>query len=110
MRGLEPFSVKDGGKLPLWASWCAVLCIGMVIMAASLQVCHFHAPGNPGGPEHCPICIALHSALPATVYTVSTIAQATPELVAPPTLCQYQRIWAFRLSCRPPPPFSVDCA
>jgi len=97
------FSAKKGRKQTLWVQLCAVLCVGLVMMAASLQVCHFHAPGNQGGPDHCQICIAIHPALPTTAQAVCVITHAAPEYLVPSTLSRYYRIWALHLPSRAPP-------
>jgi hypothetical protein len=73
-------------------------------MASSLSACHFHAPGSQSGPDHCPLCIALHPALPTTAAVAQIETQEAPEYLVPtPISSNYQRIWAFHLSNRPPP-------
>ncbi|HUZ05626.1 MAG TPA: hypothetical protein VMU62_09725 [Acidobacteriaceae bacterium] len=103
MPSLLEFSTKYPGWRSCFARGWAVLCVGLILMTASLQACHFHAPGSQSGPDHCPICIALHPALPAATHVAPMASQAAPESITPSPLSQYHRIWAFHLSSRPPP-------
>jgi len=97
----------------------ALACVLLVSVASSVQVVHIHgqwlpdsaakaatpadASQLPGGEEHCPLCIAMHSALPvsASVQPVRTVlvefrlVQAVEH--AP------DAAWHFALFSRPPP-------
>ncbi|HEX4020492.1 MAG TPA: hypothetical protein VHX63_05055 [Acidobacteriaceae bacterium] len=103
MQLTKNITASSDSKHPWLSRWFAVLCVGLVVLSASLQVCHFHAPGNEGGPDHCSICIAIHSALPTTAHTVRAAMQAAPEYIAPSVISQYHRTAALHLPSRAPP-------
>ncbi len=96
-------SAKHPSTWSIWSRCCAVVCMGLILMAASVEACHFHAPGSQSGPDHCPLCIALHPALPTTATVARMVTLEAPEFLAPQPLRQYHRIWVFDLSSRPPP-------
>lgn len=96
---------------PLWLRWITVLCILLIAVMATAQVCHSHDPSaqqagshrSAPGPDTCPLCVAMHSALPATL-------QATPEpflhlQTLDSTAADAERLfrWRFQLASRPPP-------
>jgi hypothetical protein len=98
----------------------ALACVLLVGVASSVQAVHIHgqwlpesaskaaAPADasqlPGGEEHCPLCIAMHSAMPVT-------PSVEPVRMGP---VQFRRVqvvdhapdaaWHFALFSRPPPP------
>jgi hypothetical protein len=107
MRFQGKFPAKHTGWLRLLLRGCAFVCVGIVLLAASTQACHFHAPGTQSGPDHCPICIALHPAMPAASHAVQTITRAISESIAAAPLHRYHHVWSFDLSIRPPPALSA---
>jgi hypothetical protein len=118
---------------PLWLRLFALLCIGLIGLGSTVQVCHAHTDAfeasllqvHASGPAHasvdaaqtpasktdsdsgsavnCPLCVAMHSALP--------VADALPKvaMVALATLTReadgIDRIfsWRFEMASRPPP-------
>ena len=94
---------KHSGWLRLLLRGCALVCVGIVLLTASVQACHFHAPGTQSGPDHCAICIALHPAMPAATHAAQTVTQAVAAPMVPAPLHRYHRLWSFDLSIRPPP-------
>ena len=101
---------------PIWMRLLAMLCLVLVCVASTAQVCHSHsdlAPlqkdsrQNSSTPDHCPLCVAMHSAMPAEehqapepVLQVQPISSATAPM---------QRVgqWSFDLLSRPPPAASA---
>ena len=91
-----------------------LVCVLLVAVMSTVQVCHTHTlstasshQGTNTAPDHCPLCVAMHSALPATL-------QAAPEPVLhmqalDSAAADAERLfrWRFQLASRPPP---VDCA
>ncbi len=100
-------------------SWIAVFVLLLIALMSTVQVCHTHDllpsqadshSGQPGGqphpdsaPDHCPLCVAMHSALPVDI-------QAAPESIASiqaldSVAADAQRLfrWRFQLASRPPP-------
>ena len=123
----------------MWLRTLAMVCLLVLSVASTVQVCHVHAelpvaqselhgatnPGthqdsdpdtNPGGsrdsrqtvPDHCPLCVAMHSALPATAHTSpEPVLQVQAVLLAAVQVQRAQR-WNFELFSRPPPVVSFQ--
>lgn len=100
--------------------WIAMLGVLLIAVMSTVQVCHSHTlpplqasvhqntpapnqgPDNPT-PDHCPLCMALHAAMPASaqitpepvllVQALDSSAADTPRIVR----------WHFHLAIRPPP-------
>ncbi len=97
---------------PTWLRLVAILSVLVICIASTAQVCHVHAdissatkdshPTAPG-PDHCPLCVAMHSALPATANTArEPVLQIQIVLFKAVELERLQR-WSFDLFSRPPP-------
>lgn len=97
---------------PTWLRLIAVFCLLMVCVMSTVQVAHNHAESAPlkqgqnhNGPvpdDHCPLCVAMHSALPVSMHTPEPILQVH---ALDPVATNVQRIfrWRFQLAIRPPP-------
>ncbi len=99
--------VAIGGELRmkragLWAArTTSIVCLLLLTWMAFIQVTHVHPVASDTG--HCPICVAMHSALPVALHV-------TPEPMA-----QLQRLdsadvdagrvfqWSLEMASRPPP-------
>jgi hypothetical protein len=104
---------------PIWLRVFALACVLLFSVASSVQAVHIHgqwlpesaakaaAPADasqlPGGEEHCPLCIAMHSALPVS-------ASVAPVRMVPVGHRLMQVVdhapdaaWHFALFSRPPP-------
>lgn len=102
-----------------WTRWVSVFCVLMFGLASTAQAAHLHGLGAGSGvhkvqaseggskaytdEEHCPLCIAVHWALPATMVTgpapasaLTAIVRACREVAAP-------SVWPFARFGRPPP-------
>jgi hypothetical protein len=97
----------------------AAACVLLVGMASSAQVTHIHgqwlpdhaqkaaAPADasqlPGGEEHCPLCVVMHSALPVAMQA----GPAQMVLVVCWRVSVLDRVpdaqWHFAMFSRPPP-------
>jgi hypothetical protein len=104
---------------PLWQRGLALACLLLTVFASSAQAVHKHGQWLPHhdtqvssqaeGPQlpeeaSCPLCVAMHSALPATAALPETVllvqepllpvavADAVPDLT-----------WHFARFSRPPP-------
>ena len=97
----------------------AYACLLLVVAASSVQAIHIHGqwlPQNaqhagtmpdgsqvPGGEEHCPLCVVMHSALPVAaqleVLQLVLVECKPVQAVnhAPETL------WHYAMFSRPPP-------
>ena len=104
---------------PLWLRVLTLACLLLVVAASSVQAIHIHGqwlpqsavhaesqPSGsqvPGGEEHCPLCVVMHSALPVSshlevlqlVLVECRAVQAVNH--APETL------WHYAMFSRPPP-------
>lgn len=103
----------------MWLRVLAHVCLLLVVGASSAQASHLHgqwlpqkairagAPPDasqiPGGETNCPVCMAMHSALPVATHVALVrmvlveckVVQAVDH--APETL------WHFAMFSRPPP-------
>lgn len=91
----------------------AALCILMITFMSAAQACHTHAEtsslkqsshhNQPAPEDHCPVCMAMHSALPATLHLApAPILEIEPlSTVASDTLRSFN--WRFEMASRGPP-------
>ena len=96
-----------------WMRLIAALCILMVTFMSAAQSCHTHAetsslkqsshPNQPAPEDHCPICVAMHSALPAALHLAPapTIEIEPLSEFASDMLQIFQ--WRFEMASRGPP-------
>lgn len=99
--------------------WVAAVCLLLAGVVGTAQAAHIHGQlllnqkfelhqpaadaGTLGGEEHCPLCVAMHSAMPvaqlATYAASAHFVAKVPEqaVVRPDTLWHYARFG------RPPP-------
>jgi hypothetical protein len=97
----------------MWLQVIALVCVLVVCIMSTAQVAHTHAEfsalkqgshhNGPAPDDHCPLCVAMHSAL------------AAPQQFAPEPMLQIQRLdsvaaeairifrWRFEMASRPPP-------
>ena len=97
----------------------AFACVLLVGLASSAQAVHVHgdflphhdaqlgAPADasqtPGGEEHCPLCVAMHSALPVSIRLLPvTLVLVEVRLVAAVDRLPGTQ-WHFAMFSRPPP-------
>ena len=86
-----------------WVRVAALLCLLLIVFATTVQVCHIH-PEQNGQTDNCPLCVAMHSALPASLHTVAAApVRAARTYVVAERASAGGRIWAYELSNRPPP-------
>ncbi|MGB7547870.1 MAG: hypothetical protein WBM14_08980 [Terracidiphilus sp.] len=79
----------------------AVLCLALLVLLTVAQVAHIHA--NAGEADHCPLCIALHTAVPVAV-TAAVILLVETAIAAPVLKARAgTRNWHPQLFTRPPP-------
>jgi hypothetical protein len=98
---------------PFRLRWLTLLSVLLITVMSTVQVCHSHDLGPQpagshqslpdSGADHCPLCVAMHSAMPSTPQTAPepVLLIQTLDSVAANT----QRIfrWRFQLASRPPP-------
>lgn len=112
MRTLTQLGLRE--HRPLWLQVLALVCVLVVCAMSTAQVSHTHAEfsamkqqgsnhNSPAPDDHCPLCVAMHSALAAPKHFTPepTIAVQRLDSVA----AEAERIfrWRFVLASRPPP-------
>jgi|SRR5215469_3558331 len=93
--------LEHGGRRRGVIRILAILCACLMLFAATAQLAHSHAAAQ--GPDHCQICIAIHSPLPAgsAVTQLLLLFAGNP---APPATPEIPRLeGAALLSDRAPP-------
>jgi hypothetical protein len=100
-------------RRPIWLRFVALLCVLVVCVMSTAQVCHTHSElsllkgpsqqNSPASDDHCPLCVAMHSALPVSLHIapVPMLQMQALDSVA----ADAERIfrWRFELASRPPP-------
>ena len=97
-----------------WFRALAIFCILLVGVGSTAQACHAHdslptsAKNSRNGipaaaPDHCPLCAAMHSALPSSVQGQPVRIQSVQALLPTATRPRSTRPTAFELFSRPPP-------
>ncbi len=97
----------------------ALACLLLFGLASSVQTVHIHgdwlpdsaakvavpadASQLPGGEEHCPLCVAMHSTLPVAERTVAEPLVMLDAVFAPEAVHAPDATWHFALYSRPPP-------
>lgn len=104
---------------PSWARWVSLLCVLVFGVASTAQAAHIHGGGGAkgvhevhaptggsktaGDEEHCPLCIAVHWALPATMAAAPAPVLALAVQLRPLTELPAPVAWHFARFSRPPP-------
>jgi hypothetical protein len=85
------------GALPV----ATVVCLILLALLAVVQVAHVHPVDTDA--DHCPLCIAMHTAAPVAV-TAAVVVLVEVEHSAPTYEAQtVTRAWFSKLFTRPPP-------
>ena len=97
---------------PMWLRVLAMVCLLVLCMASTAQVCHVHgeAPDSKDSqssrqtvPDHCPLCVAMHSALPATERTAPEPVLQVQAVLHKTFAVERLHRWSYELFSRPPP-------
>jgi hypothetical protein len=96
----------------------AMLCVLLVAAVSTVQAVHVHGEWLPKnaprasvpadasqgqGEEHCPLCVAMHSALPVTLQVVPEPVQEIAQTLTARVLAAPEKLWSFAMFSRPPP-------
>jgi hypothetical protein len=101
----------------------AFACLLFIAVIGSIQAVHIHgqwlprnaamagAPADasqlPGGEEHCPLCVAMHSTLPVS-NRIQPARLVVVECLSLPVVGRAPEArWHFALFSRPPPPRDI---
>jgi amino acid transporter len=85
------------GALPM----AALLCLFLLALLAVVQVAHMHPLDSDS--DHCPLCIAMHTAAPVAVFAAVVVLvqiEANAPAFEPRTVV---RNWHPKFITRPPP-------
>ncbi len=114
MTGLRPTRTQNPWRLRL----SALVCMLLLLFASTAQVAHHHvgdlpltkssqqkapAPQQKDAESLCPLCIAMHSALPVAAQIAVVPVALAHEVHAALPASQYLSLWRFELFGRPPP-------
>jgi len=104
LTGIQPNFRQGSQQKSCSFGAAALLCVALLALLALVQVAHVHAADSD--PDHCSLCIAMHSAAPvaAVAAVVVLVWMESTALVFQP--CPVLRHWRPKLFTRPPP---VDC-
>lgn len=104
---------KNSQAPVVWLRLIAALCILMVTFMSAAQACHTHAEASslkqnshqnqPAPEDHCLVCVAMHSALPAALH-ISPAPPLNLESIGPVTSDTLRTFrWRFEMASRGPP-------
>jgi len=103
---------------PQWLRVVAVLCVALMAAIGTAQAVHIHGEWLPQnalhatvpadasqgqGEEHCPLCVAMHSALPVTMVVAPAPLLEAVQALCTRVLIAPQKLWSFAMFSRPPP-------
>lgn len=96
----------------VWLRTMAALCILMVTFMSAAQACHTHAEASslrhgshhqPPTEDHCAVCVAMHSALPASLHLAAAPTLRVEALAASASDSLRIFPWRFEMASRGPP-------
>ncbi|GAC1357857.1 MAG: hypothetical protein NVSMB3_04660 [Acidobacteriaceae bacterium] len=100
------------GSRPVWVQILALVCLLLVVVVSTAQVCHVHEKasvrqgsrqGDPAPENHCPLCVAMHSALPTGVHVAPEPLASVRALDSIAADAERMFRWRFEMASRPPP-------
>jgi hypothetical protein len=103
----------------LWLRVLTFACLLLVVGASSAQAIHIHGQWlpqstthvgsvpngsqGPGGEEHCPLCVAMHSALPVSSHVDLLLTTLVESKVVQALNHAPETQWHYAMFSRPPP-------
>lgn len=106
------------GARPLWLRVAALFCVLLVSVAGVAQAAHLHGKWLPdssaqaaahsaqsaaAGEEGCPLCVAMHSALPMAALGALVVALLLAINLLLASTQRPRAPWNFAAFSRPPP-------
>ena len=88
-----------------------MMCVLLLGVGSTAQVCHSHDDGSAltkSSPvnvptDHCPLCLAMHTALPAVGPSAPLLVRDIEELAKETSEDRRTDLWNVSLFGRPPP-------
>lgn len=99
--GLRREQQETGGRKKWAVRSTSLICLLLLTLLTFVQVAHVHPAATDA--DHCPICVAMHSAAPVSVLVVAVTFTRVSEPVAVPVVRPVARVWHYTLFNRPPP-------
>jgi hypothetical protein len=106
-------TVDSERQRPTWLRLLAILCVLVVCMMSTVLACHTHADfsalkqnsqhNNPATDDHCPLCVAMHSALPVSLHVTPEPMLQIQSLDSVAADARRVFRWQFEMASRPPP-------
>ncbi|WP_263415406.1 hypothetical protein [Terriglobus albidus] len=101
----------NAGERRTWMRWVAVLCMLLIMVASTVELCHTHPDSvqqtrdqrQSGPTDHCPLCVAMHSALPTSLHVTPEPVMQVGTVQGPAIDTRRRLLWAHGLASRPPP-------
>jgi hypothetical protein len=104
LTGLHTWMRSDRLARPRAYAAVVLVCLALLGLLTVIQVAHVHSIDTD--PDHCPLCIVLHTAAPVAA-AAAVIVLVQIEAVAPVVaLRPMGTIWHPQLFIRPPPQVS----
>ena len=112
---------RNAGVQPFWLRALGVLCLLVVTVAGVAQAAHIHGDWLPhhaaqagsspvwagaAGEEGCPLCVAMHSALPVSGFAALLLGLLLSANVFAGMGRRPELRWYFAAFSRPPPSLS----
>ncbi|HEV2578524.1 MAG TPA: hypothetical protein VGU25_15070 [Acidobacteriaceae bacterium] len=109
---------RDVGTRPLWLRIAAFVCVLLIAVAGVAQAAHIHgdwlpnsaaqvaahSPSSSGvGEDACPLCVAMHSALPVTGFGALIVGLLLEINLLLASSRKPRTLWYFAGFSRPPP-------
>lgn len=109
---------RTAGPQRIWLRALSVLCLVLVTVAGVAQTAHVHGDWLPHhaaqagsgpvqvgatGEESCPLCVAMHSALPVANFEAALVALLLGASISAKTGRKPDLPWHFAAFSRPPP-------
>lgn len=108
------------GPRPLWLRFAALLCVLLVGVAGIAQAAHIHGELLPSSAvkvaahtalsptlaeDACPLCVAMHSALPVAGFAVLMVGLLLEINLLLASSRKPRSLWYFAAFSRPPPSY-----
>ena len=88
-------------RKPAFLVATTVMCLLLLLLLAVAQAVHTHS--NPQDAYTCPLCVAMHTVVPAAAIAVLIILVQVGIRVPVPKVRALVRYWHPKLLTRPPP-------
>src|SRR4051794_10230876 len=98
---LSRLNRRVGERSPWALRATTLLCVLLLALVTVVQVAHVH-PASVD-PDHCPLCVVMHSAAPVAAVAPTLIIASGSAPTPVPVLNTVVRQWHCSLFNRPPP-------